>query len=109
MLKKRFQWIAGGLVLLALIVSSGCVSEKIEPEHNPKLGVSQSSDGWLTFRLETEIGYKYQILYEDPSDRAWKPIKGCELIKGTGKAVEIRKWFNSEKSVPPFTVGYSKN
>lgn len=86
----------------------GCVSEKIEPEHKPRLGVSQSSEGWLTFSLETEIGYKYKILYEDPIDRTWKPVKGCESIKGTGAPVEFKKRFNSRNPVPAFTVSYSK-
>ena len=103
----------GSLSLPALLfisaLLSGCVSEKIEPEHKPRLGVSQSSDGWITFRLETERGYKYQIQYEDPVDRSWKTVDGCESIDGTGEPVDIRKRYNSRKPVPQFTVNYSKH
>lgn len=106
-LKTHFQQTIRLILLIGLMGVVGCVSKKIEPEHKPRLGVSQSSEGWLTFRLETEIGYKYKILYEDPSDRVWKPVKGCESIMGTGEPVEIKKKFNSRKAVPPFTVSYS--
>jgi hypothetical protein len=91
-----------------IMVGSGCVSKKVEPEHQPRLGISQTSDGWVTISLESEVGYKYQILYEDPVDRMWKPLKGCESISGTGDAIEIKKRFNSRKPLPPFTVTYSK-
>jgi len=87
---------------------SGCVSQRIEPEHKPKLSVAQSSDGMVVFSLETEVGYEYQILYQNPADRTWKLVKGCESIKGTGKAVVIRKYFNARGELPPFTVNYVK-
>jgi hypothetical protein len=96
------------LTLTGLLVSGGCVSKKIEPEHKPQLGVSQSNDGWVTFRLETEAGYKYSIIYEDPKDRQWKAMPGCESIRGTGDPVEIRKRFNSRQPLPPLNVTYSK-
>jgi len=101
------QWIAGLVLVGSLVIGGGCVSEKIEPEHKPRLGVSQNSDGWVIINLETKIGYKYQIQYEDPADRLWKPLKGCESISGTGEVVEIKKRFNSRKALPPFTVTYS--
>ncbi len=105
--KNILQWFVWVLLVAGMFFGSGCVSEKIEPEHKPRLGVSQSSDGWVIINLETKIEYKYKILYEDPADRMWKPLKGCESISGTGGVVEIRKRFNSRKALPPFTVTYS--
>ena len=105
-LNKSFQWLCG--LLFMSVLFSGCVSKKIEPEHKPRLGVAQSSDGWITFRLETELGYKYQIQYEDPANNAWKTVAGCDAIEGTGEPVEIQKRYNSRKPVPQFTVNYSK-
>ncbi|MEA2069194.1 MAG: hypothetical protein U9P12_08340 [Verrucomicrobiota bacterium] len=104
--KMGFPWLA---LMLAggLLAGSGCVSKKVEPEHKPRLGVSQGSDGWVTINLESETGFKYTILYEDPKDRVWKPIKGCESISGTGEIIEIRKRFNSRQPLPPLTVNYS--
>ena len=95
-------------VALVVLTVSGCVSEPLEPAHQPSLGVIQSSDGSVVFSLDTEVGYKYQILYQDPSDQRWKPVKGCEAIIGTGKNIEIKKSFNSRRALPQFTVGYSK-
>jgi hypothetical protein len=105
---QRFPSLLCLAALAGLLASSGCVSKKIEPEHNPKLGVSQSSDGMVTMRLDTVVGYKYSIIYEDPKDRQWKTMPGCESIRGTGEPVEIRKRFNSRKPLPPLNVTYSK-
>jgi hypothetical protein len=100
---------AGGLFALALSLHLfGCVSKQVEPEDNPKLGVAQSAEGIVIFALETKVGYKYSILYQDPKSRSWKPVKGCESIMGNGETVEIEKRFNSRGSLPPFTVNYSK-
>lgn len=80
----------------------------MEPEHMPRLGVSQSGDGWLMISLDSEVGYKYKILYQNPTDLSWKALKGCESIRGTGESIEIRKRFNPRKKVPRFTVEYSR-
>ncbi|MEE9368636.1 MAG: hypothetical protein V3V05_07190 [Pontiella sp.] len=95
-------------LLFILVILSGCVSKKVEPEHKPRLGVAQTSDGWMTFRLETELGYKYQIQYKDPANNSWKTLADCDAIEGTGEPIEIRKRYNSRKPVPQFTVNYSK-
>lgn len=95
-------------LLLGILLSAGCVSEQIEPENNPKLGVAQNNDGMVFFALETKAGYKYSILYQNPKDQAWTVVKGCESIIGTGETIEIKKRFNSRGALPPFTVNYSK-
>ncbi|HEY5653086.1 MAG TPA: hypothetical protein VIR63_01810 [Pontiella sp.] len=94
--------------LLLGVMLCGCVSRPLEPEHNPELGVAQGSDGIVTFVLETMVGYKYRILYQDPKSQTWKTLPGCVAIQGTGRAVEIRKSFNSRRALPSFTVKYSK-
>ena len=99
---------AGFLCFACAALVAGCVSKKVEPEHKPQLGLSQSSDGILTINLETEVGYKYSILYEDPKDLKWKVLKGCDAIIGDGTTVEIRKRVNPRKPVPQLTVTYSK-
>jgi hypothetical protein len=105
--RMNFRWFAGLILMAGLLAGSGCVSKKVEPEHKPRLGISQSSDGWVTINLESKQGYKYSILYEDPNDRMWKPLKGCESISGTGGLIEIKRRFNSRKPLPLFTVNYS--
>jgi hypothetical protein len=95
-------------VVLGLVVSLGCVSDQVEPEHKPRLGVAQNFDGSLTMNLETKVGYEYTILYLSPTDNKWKVVKGCEAIKGTGDTVEIQKKFKKGQKVPPFTVDYVK-
>lgn len=106
------QMITKGFGILLLLMSgllfTGCVSKQLEPEDNPKLGVAQSGNGIVVFALETKVGYKYSILYQDKNDMSWKAIKGCESIIGTGEVVEIEKTFNSRGALPPFTVNYSK-
>jgi hypothetical protein len=96
------------LVLFSGLLLAGCVSKQIEPENNPKLGVAQNSDGTVAFALETKVGYKYSILYQDPRDQSWKTVKGCESIIGTGETIEMMKSFNSRGALPPFSVNYSK-
>ena len=83
-------------------------SEQVEPEHKPRLGVAQNSDGSLTMSLETEIGYEYTILYLNPSDNKWAKLKGHEGIKGTGERIEFKQKFSKKKKVPAFTVDYVK-
>ncbi|VGO15645.1 hypothetical protein PDESU_04230 [Pontiella desulfatans] len=103
-----FKRMAAMLLAAGLLVSVGCVSKKVEPEHKPKLGISQSTDGILTMSLDTEVGYKYSILYLDPKEKRWKMMKGCESIMGTGKTIEIQKRVNPRKPVPALTVDYVK-
>jgi hypothetical protein len=93
--------------VVGVLVLAGCVSEKIEPEYRPQLGMSQGSDGLLTLMLQTRQGYTYTILYEDPQSRAWTPLKGYESIKGTGELIEIRKKIDPRRPVPRMTVDYS--
>ena len=103
--------IKGGGIFLLLMSSLffvGCVSKQLEPEDNPKLGIAQSGKNAVNFALETKVGYKYSILYQDQKDMGWKPIKGCGSIVGTGETIEIEKTFNSRRPLPPFTVSYSK-
>lgn len=96
------------VAVAGMLAMGGCVSEKLEPEYSPQLGMSQSSDGLLVLMLKTEVGYKYTIRYEDPRTQTWKPLKGCEAIKGTGEAIEIKKKIDPRKPVPRMTVDYSK-
>lgn len=100
--------VVGILCLVCTVLLAGCVSKKVEPDHKPQLGLSQSSDGILTINLETEVGYKYSILYEDPKDLKWKVLKDCDAIIGDGTTVEIQKRINPRKPVPQLTVTYSK-
>lgn len=95
-------------ILLIISVLTGCVSTPLDPEHKPELGTSVNSDGDLTISLNTEIGYVYTILYEDPQDRQMKPLKGAELIKGTGETIHIRKRVNPRKPVPSLMVQHSR-
>lgn len=96
------------LMVSCSLLFAGCVSKQIKPENNPKLGVAQNSDGTVAFALETKVGYKYSILYQDPKDQRWKTVKGCESIIGTGETIEMMKRFNSRGALPPFSVNYSK-
>lgn len=96
------------LLLLSGLMLSGCVSKKLEPEDNPKLGIVQSGKDIVIFALETKVGYKYSIFYQDQKEMSWKPIKGCESIIGTGETIEMEKKFNSRGPLPPFTVKYSE-
>ena len=95
------------LAVLAGLMLPGCSTPPL-PEHKPKLGVAQNSDGMLTFSITTEVGYEYAIYYEDPKTRSWKVIPGCERIRGTGEQVEIRKKFNSRGPLPAFTVRHTR-
>ena len=94
-------------LLIAVSVLTGC-STPTPPEHTPKLGIAQNSDGMLTFAITTEVGYEYAIYYEDPKTQSWKVIPGCERIKGTGEQVEIQKKFNSRGPLPAFTVRHTR-
>lgn len=99
----------GPLVLLvAFMVAAGCASAPKEPEHRPKLGVAENSDGVVIFALTTHPDYMYAIYYEDPATKAWKIMPGCESIKGNGEQVEIKKKFNSRGALPAFTVRHTR-
>lgn len=91
-------------VLAGVLALSGCTSTPELPEHKPKLGVAQNSDGIVTFAITTAVGYEYAIYYEDPKTRSWKLIPGCDRIRGTGEQVQIEKKFNSRGPLPAFTV-----
>lgn len=96
------------LIILAGSLSlSGCKSTPDVPEHKPKLGVAQNSDGIVTFAITTEVGYEYAIYYEDPKTQSWKLIPGCDRIKGTGEQVEMKKKFRSRGPLPAFTVRHT--
>lgn len=96
------------LFLFVFIFSTGCASTPKEPEHRPKLGVAENSDGDVVFALTTHPDYIYAIYYEDPKTSAWKLMPGCDSIKGNGEQVEIKKKFNSRGPLPPFTVRHTK-
>ncbi|MEI6892527.1 MAG: hypothetical protein V5783_10185 [Pontiella sp.] len=96
------------LLLLSSLLLTSCVTEQLEPEDRPKLGVAKSGDNMVFFALQTKVGYKYSILYQSTKDKSWNPIAGCESIIGTGETIEIEKKFNSNGPLPPFTVNYSK-
>lgn len=91
----------------AALLVGGCSTPK-EPEHRPKLGVAQNSDGVVTFALTTKLGYEYAIYYEDPKTMGWKLLPGCEAIKGTGEQVQVQKHFRSRGSLPAFTVRHTR-
>ncbi|QBG47279.1 hypothetical protein EGM51_07720 [Verrucomicrobia bacterium S94] len=95
-------------LLSALTCFWGCASAPEVPEHRPKLGVAQNSDGIVTFAISTEVGYTYAIYYEDPESRVWKLVPGCENIRGTGEQVEVQKKFNSRGPLPDFTVRHTR-
>lgn len=95
-------------MLAGMLFSAGCASAPKEPEHRPKLGIAQNSDGVVTFAISTKEGYIYDIYYEDPKTRAWKLIPGCDGIRGTGEQIEVQKKFNSRGPLPSFTVRHTK-
>lgn len=107
-MKNLLKGMVSLLLLVAFMFSTGCVSKTQEPEHRPKLGVAQNSDGFITFAITTHPDYIYAIYYEDPTTREWKLLPGCDSIKGNGEQVEIKKKFNSRGSLPAFTVRHSK-
>lgn len=90
-----------------MLMIAGCVSEQISPDYKPKMGVAQSSDGSVTFALQTRPEYEYAIYYQDPKTNEWKVIPGCERIRGTGEMVEVKKQFNSRATLPAFTVRHT--
>ncbi|MDZ8117378.1 hypothetical protein [Pontiella agarivorans] len=100
--------LSGSLLLLSLAFSWGCASAPEQPEHRPKLGIAQNSDGVVTFAISTEKDYIYALYYEDPETRAWKLIPGCENIRGTGGQVEVQKTFKSRGPLPSFTVRHTR-
>jgi hypothetical protein len=95
-------------VMLVVLLSAGCVSKTEVPEHRPKLGVAQNSDGIVTFALTTQPDYTYAIYYEDPATKVWKLMPGCDSIKGNGEQIEIKKKFNNRGPLPAFTVRHTK-
>ncbi|MDF7799936.1 hypothetical protein P4C99_10705 [Pontiellaceae bacterium B1224] len=108
-MKNLFKEIASLLLLIVFFIcSTGCMSKSTEPEHIPKLGVAQNSDGIITFAITTHPEYVYSIFYEDPKTKAWTLMPGCDSIKGNGEQVEIKKKFNSRGPLPLFTVRHAK-
>ncbi|WP_372808201.1 hypothetical protein [Pontiella sp.] len=100
--------LAAVLMVSVLLAGAGCVSKQVEPEHKPQLGVSQNADGIITISLNTEVGYIYTILYQDPQDQRWKVLSDCKALRGTGKTLEIQKRVDPRKPVPALTVDYVK-
>jgi len=107
-MRKRITSILLLMTMAAAVVLTGCSSTPDVPEHKPKLGVAQNSDGIVTFAITTEVGYEYAIYYEDPKTESWKLIPGCDRIKGTGEQVELQKKFNSRGPLPAFTVRHTR-
>lgn len=107
-MKNIFKGMTAGLLLAVGIVSAGCASKPKEPEHRPKLGVAENSEGVVTFALTTHPDYTYAIYYEDPDTKLWKLMPGCDSIRGNGEQVEIKKRFNSRGPLPSFTVRHTK-
>lgn len=105
---RRMYKLFSILMLGAVLFSIGCASGPKEPEHRPKMGVAQNSDGTVTFVILTEEGYIYDIYYEDPETRTWKLIPGLEGIRGTGGQVEVQKKINTRGPLPSFTVRHAK-
>lgn len=107
-MKNGLKGMVSLLLLFAFMFSTGCASTPKEPEHRPKLGVAENSDGIVVFALTTHPDYIYAIYYEDPDTREWKLMPGCDSIKGSGEQVEFKKKFNSRGSLPAFTVRHTK-
>lgn len=108
MCKRNLRVWAGISMAVATLFISGCVSERLEPEHTPQLSVVQDSEGWVTMGLETKVGYDYSIMYLDPKERIWKQLKGYDKIKGTGELVQIRKKMRKGQEIPSMTVNFVK-
>ncbi len=96
------------IILTGSLMLAGCTSTPDVPDHKPKLGVAQNSDGIVTFAITTEVGYEYAIYYEDPTTKSWKLIPGLDRIKGTGEQVEMKKKFKSRGPLPKFTVRHTR-
>ncbi|MDF7805960.1 hypothetical protein P4E94_00825 [Pontiellaceae bacterium B12219] len=106
MMKTIFKNLS--LLAVLAVLTAGCASKAMEPEHRPKLGVAQNSDGIVTFAITTHPGYTYAIYYEDPKAKVWKLVPDCGSIKGSGEQVEIKKKFNNRGPLPAFTVRHTK-
>ena len=108
MMKNIVRKSCGIFLVVGLVLSAGCTSRGVGPEHRPRLAIAQNSDGWVTINMNTRVGYEYCIMYIDLKTKVWTPLEGCDAIRGTGEVVQVRKHFNPRVEVPPLTVDYVK-
>lgn len=100
---KRFCMVgvALGIVLLGAV---GCVTKTIEPEYIPRVSTAMSSDGTVSLSWPSRDGYDYRIYILNPETRAWVPLKGVDVIRGTGEVITIQDRQNPRKPLPWYSV-----
>ncbi len=103
---RRFSGVLSAALLIGAL--NGCVSKQITPEYKPRMGVARNSEGFVTFAIDSRVGYEYAIYYEDPVSKNWTPVPGCGGIRGTGDSIELMKRFNSRGPLPAFTLRHTK-
>jgi hypothetical protein len=96
---------AAALLLgVGLLCSTGCVSEKIEPEDIPRVSTSQNSKGLVTLSWTSKKGYAYRLMIREMSTGEWKPVPGADLFKGTGGTITVQDQQNPNKPLPWYSV-----
>ena len=100
--------VAGVLLGVGLLCSTGCVSKKIEPADIPRVSSSQNSTGIVTLSWESKKGYNYRLLIRDMKTGEWKPVAGSDLYEGTGETITVQDQQNPNKPMPWYSVGPEK-
>lgn len=101
----RRRYAAAALLLgIGLTCSTGCVSEKIEPEDIPRVSTSQNSKGLVTLSWASKKGYAYRLMIRDMSTGEWNPVSGADLFKGTGETITVQDQQNPNKPLPWYSV-----
>jgi len=98
----------GVLVLMCALSLAGCVSERIEPAHSPRVTTAINSDGIVTLSFESRAGYDYRLFIMDSDTRQWSPVQGVGVIRGTGETITIQDRQNPRKPLPWYSVRSEK-
>jgi hypothetical protein len=85
--------VAGSVLLAVLLISSGCVQGRMNPEgpKPAKLMISRGVNG-VTMQWKGEVGTTYTLYYRDGSgpQASWKPVPGYEEKLGTGDLITFQ-------------------
>jgi hypothetical protein len=97
------------LLLIGLLSTAGCVSERIEPEHSPRVTTAQNSEGLVTLSWKSELGYDYRIFFLNADTRQWHQMPGSKVYRGTGDVITIQDRRNPRLPLPWYSVRADKH
>jgi hypothetical protein len=97
---QKLEYWFSPFAAVMLLMSGGCVSQKIEPEYIPRVSTTQNNQGMVTISWPSRVGYTYRLSAEDQGQ---VHVDRKEYM-GTGDVIEVEFMRDPSKRLPDYRV-----